>query len=124
MAIPNVPSSLFAEAEAVRWAVLCLSQSPHRKVHICSDCQDVISVLHDPDAWPSLAPLVHKTFEIGRSFEDFAFSYRPRSYNHAADGLARAASQLQTYIPSLVNVFPIWLQPLVQTDLQNSVFSV
>ncbi|XP_024004139.1 uncharacterized protein LOC112081594 [Eutrema salsugineum] len=124
MAIPNVPSALFTEAEAFRWAVQCLSQTPHRKVHIFSDCKDVISALHDPAAWPSLAPLVYEILDLGQRFEEFEFSYRPRRSNQVADVLARAANQLQTYIPSLDFVIPSWLQLFIQADLQNSVLSI
>ncbi|XP_048615720.1 uncharacterized protein LOC106350744 [Brassica napus] len=87
---PRRESALHSEVEALRWAMESMLQHSTCQ-SFGTDCKELISMVKDPQAWPSFATELERIETLQICFPDFNITYVPRAQNQTADFLAKTA---------------------------------
>ncbi|KAG7595196.1 Ribonuclease H-like superfamily [Arabidopsis thaliana x Arabidopsis arenosa] len=84
-------SPLQAEFETLLWAMECLISDSKTSFGFATDCSELITILHNPSDWPTLAVELQHFKLLKLSFPSFSIRFIPRCNNVRADCLAKKA---------------------------------
>ncbi|KAF2588471.1 hypothetical protein F2Q70_00041000 [Brassica cretica] len=76
--------------EALRWAMESMLQHSTCQ-SFGTDCKDLIAMINEPHAWPSLATELERIETLKICFPDLKITHIPRVQNQISDFLARTA---------------------------------
>ena len=101
-------SPLHAEAEGIIWALQELLKIGRSEIHVLSDCEQLVKIIHTDTEWPALAPELDEIKALSNEFLKFSIAAIPRSLNTQADSLAKSGRSRK--LSPLVSVSaPTWL---------------
>ncbi|KAG5389725.1 hypothetical protein IGI04_031266 [Brassica rapa subsp. trilocularis] len=101
-------SALHSEVEALRWAMEnMLQHSPCQSFG--TDCKELITMLNDPQEWPSFATELEKIETLKICFPDFKINHVPRVRNQLSDFLAKTARNFRRELLFIGCFIPVWL---------------
>ncbi|KAG5385904.1 hypothetical protein IGI04_037374, partial [Brassica rapa subsp. trilocularis] len=103
-------SPLHAEAERIIWALQELLKIGRSEIHVLSDCEQLVKIIHTDTEWPALAPELDEIKALSNEFLKFSIAAIPRSLNTQADSLTKSGRSRK--LSPLVSVSaPTWLVP-------------
>ncbi|XP_043720789.1 uncharacterized protein LOC122668266 [Telopea speciosissima] len=108
-------SAFLAEALAIRSGLLLAARGGFRKVLVESDCYSLIKQLSSSEPELAIESIHHDIVLLQKSFDDYSFSFVPRSANTVADSLARSALSIESPI-----VWPLtspWILHLCENEV-------
>ena len=102
-------SPLHAEAEGMLWAMQELLTAGWREVHLESDCEQLVKLVHLEEEWPALAAELDEIKALCNDFLSCSISFIPRSENVRADHLAKGARSREINSDFVSGLAPSWL---------------
>lgn len=118
-ALPKIKTVLETELEALRWAVLSISNFNYKRVAFESDSQQVVSLMTEGTLLPHLEPIVQDIRRLIQQFEEVKFMFINREGNRVADRTARESLSLRNGDAKLYSIMPNWIINLVDSDNCN-----
>ncbi|CAG7901244.1 unnamed protein product [Brassica rapa] len=101
-------SALHSEVEALRWAMEnMLQHSPCQSFG--TDCKELITMIKEPQEWPSFATELEKIETLQICFPDFKIIHVPRAQNQSFDFLAKTARTFRKELLFIGCYIPVWL---------------
>ncbi|XP_024009948.1 uncharacterized protein LOC112085151 [Eutrema salsugineum] len=114
--IPVTRTVLEAEVEAMRWAMLVLSNFNYKRIIFESDSKTLVDSFSEKDQWPSLQPVIQDIHNLLGNFNDHKLAFYPREGNDVADRIAKETLSFTNYVPKLYSSLPNWIKPFVEVD--------
>ncbi|KAF3552082.1 hypothetical protein DY000_02002842 [Brassica cretica] len=74
-----------------------------------ADCNDLITMIKEPHAWPSFATKLERIETRQICFPDFKIIYIPLAQNHISDSLARTVRSFYRELCLVGCSIPVWL---------------
>uniref|UniRef100_A0A0D3D6W7 RNase H type-1 domain-containing protein n=1 Tax=Brassica oleracea var. oleracea TaxID=109376 RepID=A0A0D3D6W7_BRAOL len=100
--------ALHSEVEALRRAMEnMLQHSPCQSFGI--DCKEQITMIKEPQEWPSFATELEKIETLRICFPDFKIIHVPRARNQSSDFLAKTARTFRRELLFIGCSIPVWL---------------
>ena len=87
-------SPLYAECEALIWAMECMKTLQFSDVVFATDCSQLVKMVSSPEDWPAFATHMEEFSRNKTFFPSFKITHIPRAQNTIADKLARGARRI------------------------------
>ena len=100
-------SPLHSELDALLWAMEGMLQLSTCQA-FGTDCKDLVSMIHDPGAWPNFSTELDELQKLKSRFPDFSIVFIPLSENVSSDSLAKIARSFHRDLYYIGCSIPVW----------------
>ena len=101
-------SPLYAEMEALLWAMECMRNLRQFQITFATDCSQLMKMVSEPEEWLAFATYLEDIKTLKESFTRSEIIYVPRTQNSKADSLARSAKKQPSFVVHMDADHPVW----------------
>ncbi|XP_024012275.1 uncharacterized protein LOC112086773 [Eutrema salsugineum] len=117
--LPLLKSVIDTEAEALRWAMVCISNLSYKNVFFESDSKTLVDALKDETPWPIISSYHQDIQLILSSPYAFRICFYPRDGNRVADRMAKEAFSLLNHASKLFSIMPDCVLSFIEEEKQS-----
>ena len=108
-------SPLYAECEALIWAMDCMKTLQFSDVVFATDCFQLVKMVSTPEDWPAFSTHMEEFRRSKCFFPYFRIRRIPRAQNTLADKLARGAMNSPSAMRYVDYIPPVWLAESIRS---------